>query len=645
MAENIDNKTDLISLLKSRLKVAEVFAKKPHKAWKKWIAEYEIEDLDDTAEIRDKVRIGYIFRKTESELPAIFDDQPDLFIKGRSEKTRLIEPLIDGVYDYLWDTQNLEEKIEDAGQYFELLGMGFIKSPWVTKTKKVQEEVEEPMIDELGQPQVDPMTGQPIMQMGVKEYDVPVIDNPVAKAVNPFKLFFSPETEFGPVLDYEHCPYYFEQMTMTTDEIESRFGKKVDASEKLKIDEIDNDDKDEMETDSAYNKDDLKRVTVYEYYGCLPKNLAKGKNLKPWSYDSDYHIYLTKSEILQVEDCPYEIKPLFIIGNYGMANKFWKFGDAKHLKPLVDELQQYRSQILRHTRKMVNPKLLVEESMIVDENAIRNPLEGVTVKYQAGASGNKPEYLQAAPLGQEVRLGVELASGDLEKTSGSFDLAQGNSQSTVKSPRGIAVYAEAADKNVRRKRKKIARLIRQLLMFQFKQLSLFWNPDDGRVLEIVNPDSNEAEDVPVTQEVLEVLGAQNILSKLDIEIESLSINKVQMKQEALDLFDLAAQNPDVFDKMVVAKDLLQNGFGKRDADRFLASPEQQMQSMIASNPQLAEQILMQMQQQAAMQQQQGQAGAEQQAFDKTEANLNGKQQAEVLNNAQNMPPMPEMGMS
>ena len=40
---------------------------------KLWAAEYNIDDWSDTQEIRDKVRVGYLFRKTESELPAVFE--------------------------------------------------------------------------------------------------------------------------------------------------------------------------------------------------------------------------------------------------------------------------------------------------------------------------------------------------------------------------------------------------------------------------------------------------------------------------------------------------------------------------------------------------------------------------------------------
>jgi len=320
-----DFTSDRLSLLKSRLKVAKTWSKKAHDAWKKWIAEYEIEDIGDTEEIRDKVRIGYIFRKVESDLPSIFDDQPELFIKGRSPKLRALDPWFEGAYDYLWDIQNLDEKIEDAGLYFILLGMGFIESPWVTKTKKVYEPILNPdgsqVLDEKGQP-------------AFKEYDVPIVDNPLASVPDPFKLYFSPETKFAPRLDYEHCPYYFEELVMTPEEIKAKFGKEVEANETLKLDDVEMDD--ELDKASGLVKDDFKRVTVYKYIGCLPENLAvKGSE---WSYDKDYQIFFTANEELKAEESPYEVKPLFVVGNYGLANKFWKFGDAKHLLPLVREL-------------------------------------------------------------------------------------------------------------------------------------------------------------------------------------------------------------------------------------------------------------------------------------------------------------------
>lgn len=574
--------SDRLSILKSRLSVAKTWSKKPHKAWKKWIREYDIEDVDDTAEIRDKVRIGYIFRHVESDLPSIFDDQPEIFIKGVGD-VKILDPLVRGTYSWLWNIQNLEEVVEDAATYFLLLGLAGIDSPWVTKTKKVIQQEMQPVADEQGQSLIDPATGQPQMQSQDVPYEVPLINRPAAETVNLFKVYFSPETKFGPILDYKHCPYYFREYVMTKEEIKARFGKEVDADESLKI--YDDDDTDEevsklSETSQDVRKDDMKRAHVYEYYGCLPESLAKDitdeqDKAVEWEYDKDYHIWFTKNEELKSESCPYENKPLHLIGNYGLANRFWKFGDAKHLRPLVQELEMLRSQNLKHARRLANPKALIPSDAEVDEKLFRDPREGVTVKYTPGPNGSKPEYMIAPRLGNEVGVGIQEARTDLEKTGGSFDLSTGASQSSVKTPRGIQTFSEAADKNVRRKKKKIARLIRQLIIFQFKQLSMYWQPDGTETIDVITGGTSEK--LPVVEEVLQLLGDPDILAKLDIEVESLSVNRVQVKQDSLDLFDLASKFPYIFNLDEMAKDLLQNGFGKKDADRYLATDDQKQQ--------------------------------------------------------------------
>jgi hypothetical protein len=547
--------SDRHSLLKSRLKVAKAFSKKPHEAWKKWISEYEIDDIDDTAEIRNKVRIGYVFRKTESEVNNIFEDQPDLFFKGRNKKLREMQGLYESAYDLLWDIQGLESKIDDLGVYFELLGMAFIESPYVVKTKKVKELQPQPVLDETGQPVLDE-SGQPVLAEQEVEYEVPIIDNPLAETVDPFKIHFSPETKFNRVLDYDHCPYYLKEKTLTVDEIKDKYGKDVDADETLHTN--DQETNDEIEKELKEFKDDLKRVKVYEYYGVLPKSAAEGIEGE-WRYDKDYYVVFTKNEELHAEESPYDTKPCFVLGNYGLANKFWKFGDAKHLMPLIQELEQYRSQILKHTRKMANPKPLVEMNSQVDEDAFNDSRVGKTVKYM----GIKPEYLSPANLGREVQVGIDMARTDLEKTAPTFDLAGGGGQSQVRSPRGIQVFSEASDRGVRKKRKKVAMLIRDLMIFQFKQIGMNWEPDSGKTLDV------DGEDVPVTKEVLQLLSDDTILHKLDIEIESLTTNRVQQKQDAIELFNIARSNPDIFNKMEMAKDLLQNGYNKKDADRYL----------------------------------------------------------------------------
>lgn len=582
---DMDNNNERLNLLKARLKLAKKFCEKPHKTWKKMIREYEIDDISDAGEVREKTRIGYIFRKVESDQPAIFDDQPDLFIKGRHANTKDIEPLIEGTYDYLWDIQDLEEEIEDLGPYFSLLGLAAIESPWVTKTKKVPQTEEVPVLDETGQPVIDPVSGQPVTKQEVKYLDVPVKDQPSAEAVNLFKVYFSPETKFSMILDCDHCPYYFKEKLLSKEKIKAWYGKEVEASETIKVEDLTGDD--ESEENSEVVKSDMKRVTTYEYYGDLPEDMAKNikdkdGNIVPWSYDREYHIVITNNEELLVEESPYPMKPMFLIGNYGLANKFWKFGEAKHLLPLVQELQIYRNKILAYTRKMADPKPLIPDSANVDEAAFRDANVGRPVKY---SGQTPPTYLSPSQLGKEVEAGIQMAREDLEKTSGSFDLVAGGSTSQVKTPRGIQVYAEAADKSIRRKRKKFARLIRHLIMFQFQLLALNWSPEDNRTISIINGDTGTPEAVEVTKEVLQILGGIGDMYTIDVEIESLSVNRVQMRQDALDLWDLASQAPDIFNRQEVAKWLLQSGFNVKDGDRFLLTDEQRQKLLQAKNEQ------------------------------------------------------------
>lgn len=561
---------DRHALLLSRLSVAKSYAKKPHRQWKKYLREYEIEDVSDMDEIRDKVRIGYLFRKSESDMPAIFETQPELFFKTRNQAYKQLQKPIENVYDYLWDIQDMEEQIENAALYFTVIGLGMVKSPYVTKTKTVTEMQMQPVVnEETGEPVTNLETGEIQMEEVEVEYEVPIFDSPKSYVPNPFKIYFSPETKFAPVLDSENCPYFFEELTMTVEEIKAKFGYEVDATETMKIDkdELSDDEDPDISNRDNVQEDDLKRVTVYEYYGVLPEDMApKGSD---WSFDKCYHMFITKSEELYVSELEYRVKPLLLLGNYGMAHRFWKFGDAKHLLPLIQEVEMYRSQILLHTRKMANPKPLVHETAQVDENAFTDPRVGKTVKW---AGQIPPSYLSPASLGGEVSTGLNEARTDLEKTSGSFDLASGSNQSTVKTPRGITVFAEAAEKNIRRKRKKVARFIRHLIIFQFSQVADNWDIGDPRIQEIIlGGDEELTEMLPM---VMEFLSDDNLQTKMDIEVESLATNRVQQKQDALDLWDQVAQRPDIFNLDEAAKDLLQNGYSKKDADRYLIPAEQ-----------------------------------------------------------------------
>ena len=563
-------KEELLSLLKSRLSVAKAWAKKPHNSVKEFIREYEIEDLDDTDELRDKIKIGYIFRHTESDIPGIFDNQPELVISGRRSTADDIVGPVKSAYNYLWDIQDLEEKIENATVWFEVGGMGYIKSPWVTKTVKVEEEEPQQVMLEDG------TMGENISKV-VRE--VPTYDAPRAYVVNYFKLYFSPETKFAPQLSAENCPYLFEEVITTKEEIKATYGKDVDTNERLKLEDMD-DWEGETDRNTQILADDLSRVTKYEYYGTLPKENAPDKEL--WSYDKEYHVVLTSSQLIKVEECEYPYYPYFILGNYGMSHKFWKFGDAKHLRPLQNELEKYRSQILEHTRKVANPKLLKPGASAINDAELRDPTPGSIVNY----TGDAPSFLQPPQLGVEVGIGIKEVRQDLEKTSGSFDLSSGSSQSTVRTPRGISVFSEAADKNLRRKRKKVSRFIRQLLIFQLIQLGTYWKPEDEHTLSILG-DSSQGQPnqiMPVTENILNIFRSVDNMYNLDIDTESVSLNKTQIRQDLLTLFDLAKENPDVFNREEIGKMILSRGFDVKQPDNFLTTPEQKKALAESSTP-------------------------------------------------------------
>jgi galactitol-specific phosphotransferase system IIB component len=212
-----------------------------------------------------------------------------------------------------------------------------------------------------------------------------------------------------------------------------------------------------------------------------------------------------------------------------------------------------------------------------------SPDRQVTVRYRT-----PPTYLQPAVLGKEVMEGIEMVRTDLEKTSDQFDLNSGGSESQVRSPAGIKTFSAAADKNVERKRKKVARFIKELIIFQFKQVATFWKPEDGKTIAVL--DNNQNSGMQVNAEVLQVIGGVGQLYNLDIEVESMSVNKSQQKQDALDLFTLAVQHPDVFQIPVFAKNLLENGYGYKDADRYLLTEEQRAQMASGQKPQLGENV-------------------------------------------------------
>lgn len=193
------------------------------------------------------------------------------------------------------------------------------------------------------------------------------------ETVDPRRVYISPETKYkGPVLGDE-CPYIIEEMHKTPDYIKETYGVEVSDDECEEIDDDQFLDGETSKTPSDYeDKDDMKRVRFYAYYGVWK---IEGKTEK------NAEVLFTKKRVVKARKFPYAHgkKPYIYALNFKDFFKPTARGSLDAVMDLDQEYNENMNRIRTYIRRMVNPKWAKLKGTKVDEAALLDPDIGTIV--------------------------------------------------------------------------------------------------------------------------------------------------------------------------------------------------------------------------------------------------------------------------
>jgi len=559
-AKKNSNDEELLSDLKSRLGLAERFSRERNKLVKKWIKDYKLETIQEASivDLSNKIHIPYIFSTIESGLPTIFERIPTIILTQRGKMDREFTEFASKIWNYLNEKLRLEEEIENVGTMFKLIGMGQLKYGWEIKTTTVTQEEQTFIQTEEGT----------IPQTVYNEYQVPVKNLPFVKSVNYSSIFYSPESVFTTDDEENEIPYIICRYVKTQEEIEQQYEVKLNDEdlELLNLQEI----SPELANDSIlkeFSEGDLKRGVIYEYYGLLSKKLTDDPD---WEADKNYYLVYNKNKILKKPEAMFK-KPFLLIGNYGIPTEFWKFGEAKVLRELEQDVSLGRSRMM-DIRDKYGTKVAIPEGTQVDEAALKRPADFTIMRF----SGNQiPVYVTPPPIPEALLIALEQSRTDLQMASAQLDISRGGQQSTVKTATGQTIFAQAAEKRLNRQKKKIGNLIKALARNLLQLCGENW--DEEELVKIT--------DIPIEEiqqkSYLEKLKKVGSLYDISIDQESVSLNRETIAAQAIALYREVKDDP-LVNRQEVLKEALKVGFGVQDFDRFLnttLTPEQLLQAV------------------------------------------------------------------
>lgn len=534
---------NLLKLLKSRLDLSKKFTKDFQDQVKRDLSNYKADrpdivdimslDTPDAAIIRYFFPVPLIQQYHEGMMASTFQRVPDLVIRAKGKLDDEKQLKVKAAYEYLQDKLHLEQFLLDSAWWFYL--SGFVTS----NTEYKSEYREVPVLDDLGQPQVDEM-GEPVTRI---EY---LYDDPIIEVNEPEKMFFSPESKFS--VEGDKVPYYFRKVLMTVEEVERTFKKDVEADSKVDTEEAVSED----------NKKEMDRVGVYLYSGKIPEE-NKGQ-VKEWDYKSDFYIAFTEKKVLHKEKVT---DSSCKIGKWkGSPSEFFGHGLGKLLADVQREKSIRRGQMVRWGDVAAFPKIAVKnDGNDIDLKALSDPRENVAMLY----TQEPPQYLTPPPISDTLIKLDQSADLQAQQISGMLDLSNGaQTTNTVDTATGQTIFADAAEKRVNLAKKLLMNYYKANVIRLLKLCQSNWNED--KLINIMDQEGN-ASQISVSRSDLSDVDFD---TDIDIDQDSTTVNKDVLRQQSIAFYDKTKDDP-IIERKSVVLDMLRNGFEKPNAESFIKS--------------------------------------------------------------------------
>jgi len=508
-----------------------------------------------SAENRYKKPSRMIFTNTESAKSTIFDRLPDLIFKNRNEDSDLKRQLIDGVYEYLKDKLDLMTFASESLHWFVLSGFNIGFVDYMVKSYEAQEfdeETGEPVLDEMGQP------------VTYTKYDY---DDPIVYTGDPKKNYYAEASKYS--IDMNKVPYNIREEMMNVDLIKDIYGEVVEA------DAVESTSDDE---EGKKTKDANLAVTWF-LTGNVPAKYKK--YVKNWDVEAEYYIVFTKKKILLQKRR--KRRQCKIIRWYAQPNQFFGFGFGKIGESYQEAKELRKEQIARNADYHAFAKLLLKNDGDAKENpeSYKDPRANKVIPY----TSEQPSYLTPPDIGNSVLTDLEKTESDSQAAFGLLDISTGAQNSnTVQTATGQSIFAEAAARKMKWAKRVIMLYYRAVVIELFKQCQENWT--DPKPITLTN-DEGITQEVMVTKDDLADIDFDK---DLDIDAETMSVNKDVIREQMISLYDKVKDDP-LVDRKRVFSDMLRKGFGVTNPDRYIKEANDVEPGTPLVNPETGEQFV------------------------------------------------------
>lgn len=516
----------------------------------------------------DQIAVNIAFSTINVIFPAISVNNPKITVLAREPEKEAQAVIAEAMVNYWWSHYKVKPQFRLAAKDFLMFGFGYVKVGW--KLVEVEEQLsdeeysanlksaveerdtayEDPNVDPSNLPvDADIMSTLPSTKLVIRE------DRPFVERVSPKDIFVDPEAT-----TLEDAKFIAQRIRRPLAEVKK--DKRYDAAARNSVG-----------SDSVVNKgwwddrykereygDDVKRVTVWEYYD------LRNNTMEVFAESGDKFLVKPRKS-------PFAFgHPFVMLRNYDVPDMFYPMGDLEAIESLNLELDQTRSQMMNHRKRYARKYLFHERAFSIDGRAALESDDDMGMVPVIDENRPLTEVLLPIPVEQvpaDFYQQSEIIEADVDRVSGVNEYARGAPADIRRTATEASIIQDAANARAADKLAVIEDAIGRIgeRLVQLAQQFL-----TGDQIARVMGKNGQGIWIPFDDE--------DIQGEFDFTVEGGSTrphNEEQNKQTAMEMLQVLAPfampsqaGPPILDAHELIAHVLRDGFGVKNPEKFFA---------------------------------------------------------------------------
>ena len=516
-----------------------------------------------TASTEDLIAVNIAFSTVNVIAPAVSVNHPKIVVVPNKPEDEDRAVFVEAVVNHLWRHHDFRTPFRRSVKDFLIFGHGWLKVGW----KFLEQE------RMLGESERDELFAEAMVESDVFAMENPdmagelpddnqmaasipttsmavVEDQPFVERVSPYDIYIDPEATC-----VEDAKWIAQRIVVSLEEAKKDRRYKPSARKNLEATSLLNPmyAPTDRQENNQYLSGVIERTVIYEFYDIANNTMSV------MTKDADEFL-------VDPMPMPYAYgQPFVMMRNYDVPDHFYPMGDLEAIESLQLELDKTRSQLM-NARKRYARKYLYHERSFGPEGreALESDDDGRLVPV---VDENKPLSevvvpMPQTPLSPEIYNLSSIIEQDINTVSGVSEYARGSMPEIRRTATEASIIADAQNA---RAADKLATIEISIGHVARRVVQLMQQYMTGEQMAQVSAAGGETLFVPYSRD--------DIVGEYDFSVEGGStqpMNETIRKQQAVSLMNAVAPLVGiVIDPAVLAKYVLQTGFGIKNPEKFI----------------------------------------------------------------------------